>query len=96
MRNVTVSCSIPGNEDKIFLAEVLARSWAALAGSPGAGDHMPVEVRAASPSWDIRSTVELQFVIQPLALQSLQMCLISLNKCDAICLQCKRRALKTI
>lgn len=90
-RNATVSCFIPGKEDKIFPKKVLAWSWAAVRGAPGAGDHMPVEVRAASHSWEVCSTTELQFMIQPLALQNVQMCLISLNKCNAICLRCKRR-----
>lgn len=75
---------------------VLAWSWAALPGTPRTGDHMLLEVRAVSYSWEVCSTVELQFMIQTLALQNLQMCLISLNKCNAICLQCKRRALKNI
>lgn len=76
--------------------KVLARSWAALPSTLGVGDHMPAEVGAVSHSWEVCSTVELQFMIQPLALQNLQMCLISLNKCNAICLQCKRGALKNI
>lgn len=48
-----------------------------LKSTPRAGDHVLGLLRAAS-----HSTIELQFMNQPLALQTSQMCSISSNKCN--------------
>lgn len=92
-RNVTVSHSLLAMRTKSVQKKVLAGSWVSL---PGAEDLIPEELGAGSHSWGARSTVELQFMIQPLALQILQMCLISLSKRNTTPLQCTCRALKTI
>lgn len=79
MRNATVSCSTPSNEDKIFLKNFWHGAGRL---SLGLGTTCGWRSGLHPCSWEVCSTGELQLMIQPLALQSLQMRGVSLHKCD--------------